>query len=145
MAAGLFALAKSESASYGRGSAGGIAGCSPDAAQHVSGALQSRGLRRGWVPAQRSSVSRCIASGTHTIPYAPTNASIVPLPSAGGTTKPSALLTPTAPSAFSAAATSATITKSRAAALGQAGQRYAGIALAELIFRQEHEVRAVSA
>src|SRR4029453_15555361 len=57
----------------------------------------------GHVPASRCSVA-CAAG------YAPTNASIVPLPSAGGTTTPSALFTPTAPSAFSAAATSATIT-----------------------------------
>src|SRR3954452_9461492 len=39
-----------------------------------------------------------------------TKASRVPLPEAGGTTTPPALFTPTAPSAFSAAATSAAIT-----------------------------------
>src|SRR6478735_2303323 len=52
--------------------------------------------------------SRCSAADA--AGYAPTKASIVPLPDAGGTTTPPALFTPTAPSAFSAAATSATIT-----------------------------------
>src|ERR1700704_471208 len=75
-----------------------------------------------------SGVSAAGATG-----YALTKASRVPLPAAGGTTMPPALCTPVAPSAFSAAA------------LGQAGQRHAGIALAELIPGQEHEIGAVTA
>src|SRR6185369_16982956 len=51
---------------------------------------------------------RCSAAGAAR--YALTKASRVPLPAAGGTTTPPALRTPVAPSVFSAAATSATIT-----------------------------------
>ena len=119
MAAGLFALAKTSDErrlqrAFGSadGGAGGVAGCRVPRTLRSASAVRCRAGVYAAAGSRLSEAAFHAASrpGTHAIPYAPTNASIVPLPSAGGTTTPSALLTPTAPSAFSAAATSATIT-----------------------------------